>query len=244
MDKLNKIIKEALQDKKLNESQSCKIPSLLNENLKHTHFISEQFRSLIDSKKPLIQEIKRINDVNLIREARILFDKGILNLPPKCQEYMNTSDFGKYKLKEGKIILEGLEEIAKEDEYLRGLYQAKVGDPIWIGIQGNQAKNRSEISKILPNGRLVDKIGNIWEKNGRLYQGAKSSQFMKKYNPGKEISAQLITQPEYDKEHKNIKVDHLRKFDWGKMSTEELEKIIDQLPIKQGNKLNKSRFIR
>ena len=77
MDKLNKIIKEALQGRKLNESQgACKMSSLLNENLKHTHPISEAFRRIIDTKKPLIQEIKRINDVNLIREARILFDKA------------------------------------------------------------------------------------------------------------------------------------------------------------------------
>ena len=107
----------------------------------------------------------------------------------------------KNKLKQ--IITEEVE------KYIRGLYQAKVGDPIWIGVQGDLGKNRSEISKILPDGKLVDKLGNIYFPNGRLYRGGDANT-TKKTNPGKEISAQLITQKEFGNEYKNIKVDFLR----------------------------------
>ena len=102
---------------KLNESKSCSCgcnkcgnASLLNEALKHTYPISEQFRSLINAKKPLINELKSTNNVKLIREARILFDKGILNLKGKDKELFENTDFGRYKIKGGGLILEGVED--------------------------------------------------------------------------------------------------------------------------------------
>ena len=134
-------------------------------------------------------------------------------------------------------------QIIKEEleRYKGGLYQAKIGDRIWIGKQGQQYKDRSEITKILPDGKLVSKDGNIFYPNGRLYKGS-SYQYQKTKNPGIEVSAQLATQKDFDKEYKSIKVDFLRKFDWDKMNVEDIEKIIDQLPIKQANKLYTSRF--
>lgn len=131
--------------------------------------------------------------------------------------------------------------IKEELETLRGLYRAKVGDDIWIGKQGQQYKSRSKITKILPDGKLVTSTGDIFYPNGRLYKGG-SVQYQKQSNPGKEISAQLATQEDFDKEYKQIKVDFLRKFNWEKMDIKDLEAIINQLPIKQGNKLSTSRF--
>jgi hypothetical protein len=133
--------------------------------------------------------------------------------------------------------------IKEELTTLRGLYRAKVGDKIWIGKQGQQYKSRSEITKILPDGKLVSKDGNIFYPNGRLYKGS-SPQYQKTKNPGKEVSAQLATQEDFNKEYKRIKVDFLRKFDWDKMDIVDLEKLIDQLPIKQANTLTTSRFVK
>jgi len=111
--KLDKIIKETLQNyKPKKKSCSCgcnhcgNSVSLLNESLKHTYPISEQFRALIDAKKPLINEIKRIGNPKLIREARILFDKGILELKGEDKKLFENTDFGKYKVKGGGLILE------------------------------------------------------------------------------------------------------------------------------------------
>lgn len=137
-----------------------------------------------------------------------------------------------------------LVELIKEElTTLRGLYRAKVGDKIWIGKQGQQYKDRSEITKILPDGKLVSKDGNIFYPNGRLYKGS-SFQYQKTKNPGKEISAQLATQEDFDKEYKNIKIKFLRRFNWEKMDITDLENIINQLPIKQANTKNTSRFVK
>jgi hypothetical protein len=128
-----------------------------------------------------------------------------------------------------------------EDKYTKGLHQAKVGDAIWIGKSGTSVKDRSVIKKILSNGNLVDADGNIFSKNGQLVKGG-NDKYLKKNNPDKKISAQIITQKDYDDEYKKIKVDHLRNFDWNKLTVDELNDIIDKLPIKQANRLSTSRF--
>lgn len=132
-----------------------------------------------------------------------------------------------------KIIQEELE------IYKKGLYQAKKGDYIQIGAAGRRWKEHTQVKKILPNGKIVDTEGNIFNPNGQLYRGATHNTF-KKFNQS--VSAKLITQKEFDQQYKSIKVDFLRKFDWGKLDIKELESIINQLPILQANKLNISRF--
>ena len=134
-----------------------------------------------------------------------------------------------------------LKYILNEEKVRKGLYQAKVGDPIWIGIEGNRAKHYSKIEKIL-NDKLIDTEGNIFAKDGRLIKGGQS-RFMKKFNKGKTISAKLITQKEFDKQFKNIKIEFLRKFDYDKLNIDDILKIIDAFPNHtQGNTLNISRF--
>lgn len=136
-----------------------------------------------------------------------------------------------------------LKQIIKEEmeSYRGGLYQAKVGDMLWIGQSGMRGKYRSKIIKIFPDGKIGDSEGNIFNPDGRLYRSS-HPQFQKQTNPGKVTSARIVTQSDFDKEFKQIKTDFLRKFDWEKLDIQDLEKIIDQLPIKQGNKLNTSRF--
>lgn len=136
-----------------------------------------------------------------------------------------------------------LRQIIKEEleKYKGGLYQAKIGDKLWVGMSGMIGKDRSTVTKIYPNGKIGDSEGNIFNPDGRLYKST-NPRYQKKSNPNKIVSAKLITQSDFDKEHKQIKVDFLRKFDWNKIDISELEKIIDQLPIKQANKVGISRF--
>lgn len=136
-----------------------------------------------------------------------------------------------------------LKQIIKEEleKYKGGLYQAKVGDTLWIGMSGMNGKDRSKVTKLYPDGKIGDSEGNIFNPDGRLYKST-NIRYQKKSNPGKIISAKLATQSDFNKEHKQIKVDFLRKFDWDKMDIFELEKIIDQLPIKQANRVGTSRF--
>jgi hypothetical protein len=136
-----------------------------------------------------------------------------------------------------------LQRIIREEmeKYKGGLYQAKIGDMLWIGMSGMIGKDRSKVTKIFSDGKIADSEGNIFNPDGRLYKSS-NSRYQKKTNPDKIVSAKIATQSDLDKEYKKIKTDFLRKFDWDKMNIEDLEKIINQLPVKQGNKLNTSRF--
>jgi len=127
------------------------------------------------------------------------------------------------------------------EKYIGGLYQAKPGDYIKIGKEGERIKKINKIKKILPNKKIVDSEGNIFFTNGLLYRGNEYL-FKKKFNKGKRISAGLVIQKEFDNEYKNIKIDFLRKYDWNSLDIEKIEEIIDNLPIKQANRLRRSRF--
>ena len=139
--------------------------------------------------------------------------------------------------------LSALRQIIKEEveKYKGGLYQVQIGDMLTVGIQGTRYRQHSKVVKILPDGKVVDSLGNTFNPNGTLHRST-DYMFKKTTNPNKVASAKVVTQPELDKQYKKIKIDFLKKFDWDKLNIEDLEKIIDQLHIKQVNKLIKSRF--
>jgi hypothetical protein len=126
-------------------------------------------------------------------------------------------------------------------KYVGGLYQAKPGDMLWIGISGMVGKDRSNVVKIYSDRKVADDAGNIFNPDGRLYR-SKNPRWQKKTNPNKIVSAKIATQTDFDIEYKKIKVDFLRKFNWETLNVTEIEQIINQLPIRQANKLNTSRF--
>jgi hypothetical protein len=126
-------------------------------------------------------------------------------------------------------------------KYVGGLYQAKPGDVLWIGISGMVGKDRSNVVKIYSDGKVGDNVGNIFNPDGRLYK-SNNSRWQKKTNPNKIVSAKIATQTDFDIEYKKIKVDFLRKFNWETLNVTEIERIINQLPIRQANKLDRSRF--
>ena len=129
-----------------------------------------------------------------------------------------------------KITKNELQALIREesDRYKKGLYQVKIGDWIAVGKEGRRWKIKRKVSKILPDGKIVDENGNIFFPDGRLFRGGnKDSDLMKKYSSGKQVSAQIVTQRDFDEEYKHIKVDFLRKFDWNSLDITQLEKIID-----------------
>jgi len=125
-----------------------------------------------------------------------------------------------------------------EEKVRPGLHQAKVGDAIHIGIGGTRGKWYSTVKKIdRKTGRITDRDGNIFNPDGRV--------FRRKTYPFKQskiVSAKIVSQKEFDKQYKKIKIEFLRKFKWDSMDIDEIEKIIDMMPVGQGNKLHKSRF--
>lgn len=128
------------------------------------------------------------------------------------------------------------------EKYKKGLHQARVGDKVWIGIEGTRVKWYDEVTKVSNDGKVVVKGGDLFNSDGRIFRG-KSHKFQKQNNPNKTISAKIITQSEFDERYKSTKIDFLKKFDYNKLNIEDIESIIDAIPNhSQGNKLNKSRF--
>lgn len=127
-----------------------------------------------------------------------------------------------------------------EEKAIRGLHQAKVGDHIRIGIEGTRGKRDVKIAKILANDRLVDEDGNIFQRNGMIIK--RKAGFPSHFGKGKIVSAKLITQKEFDREFKDIKIRHITEYDWNKEDLATILKVIDLMKIGQGNPLKKSRF--
>jgi len=128
------------------------------------------------------------------------------------------------------------------ERYKKGLYQAKPDDYIKVGVEGTRYKESIKIDKIVSNDRLQDENGNIWNRDGTLFRYKHIRHLPKHLRKDKHVNAQLITQEDFNEQYKDIKVNFLRKFKWEDMDISELEKIIDQLPIKQANRLRHSRF--
>ena len=131
-----------------------------------------------------------------------------------------------------------LKTFIKEEKVRRGLHQARVGDAIYIGMKGTRGKWYSKVKKVdSKTGRITDRDGNIFNPDGQIYR--------RKTYPFKQsdtVSAKIVSQKDFDKQYKKIKIDFLRKFDWDRMDIKEIEKIIDMMPVGQGNVLGKSRF--
>jgi len=120
-------------------------------------------------------------------------------------------------------------------KYIGGLFQAKIGDRIEIGIQGQRFKHRTEIVAIGANRRLRDSWGNIFNRDGQLYRRA--SHPINVIDKKRKVSAQLVVQEQHDSEYRRI-----RSFDFSRMTTKDIEALIDNMPVKQANTLQTSRF--
>lgn len=84
------------------------------------------------------------------------------------------------------------------DEPSKGLYNAKVGDVIEIGMQGTRNKREIKIVEILSSDKLKDAAGNIFHRNGMIYRGAEYwSQGAKK--AGRKIYAVPMTKEKNSK---------------------------------------------
>jgi hypothetical protein len=136
-----------------------------------------------------------------------------------------------------------LKQLIKEElsKYVGGLFQSKEGDYISIGIEGSRYRHFGKVVKILDDKKVKDDNGNIFYPVGRLYRGG-STIFQKQYNNKNVVSAKIITQQEFDNQHKQIKVNFIRQFDYNRVDIATIEAMIDLLPVKQASTLNTSRF--
>jgi len=132
------------------------------------------------------------------------------------------------------------EYINEGEKYIKGLHQAEVGDYISIGFQGNRNRHVSKITKILDTNRLVDSDGNIFGRNGVIER--RKGGWAKITPKGNIVSAKIITQTEFDKQYKEIKVNFI-KDKIADQDIEIIEKIIDMfVGWAQANTKNISRF--
>ena len=122
------------------------------------------------------------------------------------------------------------------ETYIKGLYQAKAGDYISIGTRG---RSFAKIAKVLPTDKLVDSDGNIFGRNGVIIRRIAG---WAKYVPkGSITSAKIITQKEFDKDYKKIKVDYI-KDNIADEDIATIEEILLLMKGRQANTLNISRF--
>ena len=130
--------------------------------------------------------------------------------------------------------------LSEGEKYLKGLHQAKVGDHIYIGVEGWRAKGYSKIAKVLDTDKLVDTDGNIFGRNGVIIR--RKGGWANNAPKGKIISAKIITQKEFDENYKKIKIDHIRNHDWSKEDIKTIEKINSMMRVSNANTRNTSRF--
>lgn len=106
---------------------------------------------------------------------------------------------------------------------MRGLYRAKVGDFIQIGIEGSRVKYRSKIIKIVKNDKLQDENGNVFNRDGRIQ--VRKSSWVKAYGNKKIVSAKRITEDEYKKNILQFISSILQKYDYSKLHPEKLKEL-------------------
>lgn len=106
---------------------------------------------------------------------------------------------------------------------LSGLYNAKVGDILLIGVEGQNFKERSTIKNIASNGKITDREGNIYNASGKIYR--------RKKNSGKPddkiIYAKHMTEKQMNKEIREHKIIFLKTIKWEKLTDTELEKVLE-----------------
>jgi len=118
---------------------------------------------------------------------------------------------------------------------IKGLHNAKPGDIIEIGVEGSRHKIQTKIAKVVSNDRLQDRDGNIFGRDGMIFR--KRGYLLKQLThnkKGKIISAKHITQNQLDDEHDKDRRKYLNQYDWDKMDTERLEKILKIMRIDFG----------
>lgn len=82
------------------------------------------------------------------------------------------------------------------ENYSSGLYNAKMGSIIMIGIQGQRNKFWGKIESTDKNGRFVTGDGDVFDKNGLLFK-SKQHWFSDAIKKKLKVSAVLKTKAEY-----------------------------------------------
>jgi len=127
-----------------------------------------------------------------------------------------------------------LNEMTKDgaaEKPIKGLHNAKPGDIIEIGIEGQRHKVQSKIDKVVSNNRLQDKDGNIFGRDGMIYR---RKGWQLRDTKGKIVSAKHMTQKQLDDEHDNRRRKYLKETNWDKLDAEQIEKILKIMRVSFG----------
>ncbi len=117
------------------------------------------------------------------------------------------------------------------DKPIKGLFDAKPGDIIKIGIEGIRIKLYTKIDKVVANDRLQDRDGNIFGRNGRIFR---RKGYQLRGTSGKIISAQHVTQKELDDDHAEDRRRYLSKTDWKHVDDDQIIKILKIMRVSMG----------
>ena len=127
-----------------------------------------------------------------------------------------------------------LEETTKDGaatKPITGLHDAKPGDIINIGVEGQRHKFVTKIEKIVSNDRLQDREGNIFDRNGKIYR---RKGWQLRGTQGKIIYAKHVTQKELDAGHDKDRRRYLKEYRWDELDAERIEKVLKILRIDFG----------
>ena len=127
-------------------------------------------------------------------------------------------------------LLEGTKDGAA-DKPIKGLYDAKPGDIIKIGIEGTRDHFYTIIDKIVANDRLQDRDGNIFGRNGRIFR---RKGYQLSGTSGKVVSAKHVTQKELDDDHATDRRKYLIDTNWSNVDDEQIVKILKILRVSMG----------
>lgn len=100
---------------------------------------------------------------------------------------------------------------------INGLHDARPGDIIRIGVQGQRQKYTARIKKIVSGGRLMDDKGNVFGRDGVIHRRSSTWPYNTK---GKIVSAKHMTQQSIDDGYEEQRRNSLKNYNWDKASPE------------------------
>lgn len=115
---------------------------------------------------------------------------------------------------------------------IKGLYNARVGDILEIGVEGFPHKIHSKIAKIGKSGKLMDTNGNIFDRSGKVYR---RKGYELGNTTGKIVWARHMTQKQLDKEHDKRRREFLKTYDWNDLDPKRIEEILKILRVSFGD---------
>ena len=129
------------------------------------------------------------------------------------------------------MLLEALTKDGATSRNVTGLYNARVGDIIEIGIEGTRHKMQTKIAKVTEK-KVTDREGNIFHRDGNIFR-RKSWQAVT-LAPGKKVYAKHVTQKNLDDGHHKDRLNYLKKYRWENLDEARLKQVLSILRVDFG----------